>query len=121
MMEYIGGHDLWELLHDIQLTGHLNSISGKNGGNYSNGTLNNNNIGGSDIIDIHNNIGAVNSSGADDAVRAQVGCHWSLAQFYFAEAIDAVEYMHRYIIIVIVVRICYRCSYKHLFFFTVRV
>lgn len=25
---------------------------------------------------------------------AAVGCHWSLAKFYLAEAINAIEYMH---------------------------
>jgi serine/threonine protein kinase len=28
---------------------------------------------------------------------SQVGCHWSLAVFYFAEAIEAIEHMHRLI------------------------
>lgn len=31
----------------------------------------------------------------DGGVASQVGCHWSLAKFYFAEALEAVEYMHR--------------------------
>lgn len=30
-----------------------------------------------------------------DGAQAQVGCHWSQARFFFAEALSAVEHMHR--------------------------
>lgn len=30
-----------------------------------------------------------------DNMKHQVGCYWSLAQSYIAEAINALEYMHR--------------------------
>jgi hypothetical protein len=63
-MEYVGGQDLFDRLHEVQLTGFLSSTgantSGKNAGN------------------------------------AQVGCYWSMARFYLAEAINGVEHMHRY-------------------------
>jgi len=43
--------------------------------------------------------GHLSSSGAntsgENAQHAQVGTHWSLARFYLAEAINAVEHMHQ--------------------------
>lgn len=62
-MEFIGGRDLWDRLHEVQLTGFLSSAG-------------------------------ENTSG-ENAPHAQVGCHWSLARFYLAEAINAVEHMHQ--------------------------
>jgi hypothetical protein len=62
-MEFVGGRDLWDRLHEVQLTGFLSSAG-------------------------------TNTSG-ENAPHAQVGCHWSLARFYLAEAINAVEHMHR--------------------------
>lgn len=66
-MDFIGGRDLFDHLHDVQLTGFL-SAAGLNGS-------------------------------GDDSQRAQVGCSWSQARFYLAEAINAVEHMHRYVVV----------------------
>ena len=30
-----------------------------------------------------------------DASPAQIGCHWTQARFFFAEALSAIEHMHR--------------------------
>lgn len=64
-MEYVGGQDLWHRLHETQLVGKLGP-DGK--------SLN---------------------APQEGAMHVQVGCYWSLARFYMAEAINAVEHMHR--------------------------
>lgn len=76
-MEYVAGRDLWDRLHDPQLVSALpGGISGQGGaGEGGNGS----------------------NKGSDGDMHMQVGCHWSLARFYLAEAINAVEHMHRYV------------------------
>lgn len=65
-MEYVGGRDLWDRLHEAQLSGRLSDAAA-----------------------------AAAGPGEKGQVHMQVGCHWSLARFYLAEAINAVEHMHR--------------------------
>lgn len=64
-MEFVGGRDLWDRLHEPQLVGKLNSE------------------------------GRCVHIPVEGALHVQVGAHWSLARFYLAEAISAVEHMHR--------------------------
>lgn len=74
-MEYVAGRDLWELLQEYQLE-YGTSLSAASAAAAAAGA-------GSDSLT------------GDYRSRFMVGCPWTQARFYFAEAIAALEYMHK--------------------------
>lgn len=100
-MDYIGGCDLWTLLQEREeVDGHDTAIDteGKslivelvfvllaNGLIFSGRKI---------LIDEDHSIDLDVPPAKPVRILSQVGCHWSQALFYFAEAIEAVEHMHR--------------------------